>query len=120
MNLAEEVEAVGALPASVVIGKVLAEIAEAGRSEKSIGDGVAHDVAVAVPCQAGGAFDHHATEDEAAARIGAEAMDVEPLAHPDHRSIMAWAWTRSSPTVILRLASSPGTATTRPPAASTR
>src|SRR2546423_2085420 len=92
---------------------------------------MADDVSVAVTRQATLARKLDAPEDEPPVGIIAEGVDIEAHAHP-HRhgltlgvclqapAMKARATSRSCWVVILVLASSPGTTTTRPPMASTR
>ena len=62
----EEREAVGALPLRIGIGKVAADVAEAGGAENRVGGRVAGDVAVGVAERARVERDRHAADDRAA------------------------------------------------------
>ena len=64
----------------IVIGKVGADVAEAGRAEQGVADGVGHGIGVAVTGQAA-PLDGHPGEDQRTVRVVAEGMDVE--AEPD-------------------------------------
>src|SRR5215203_2746279 len=82
---AQKTERVGVTPALVGVGKVLADVAEAGRSEQRVDDGVGQDVGVAVAGEPGfGLLDLHAAEDQAA--TGRQAVGVEADAGAQLRS----------------------------------
>ena len=66
-DLGEQVDAVGAAPARVGVGEVLADVAEAGGAEQRVGDGVGHGVGVAVAGQAALAVERAARRAPAAA-----------------------------------------------------
>ena len=118
LGLAHEDRGVGAAPALVGGGKVLADVARAGGAEDRVGDRVEHGVGVGVTGESAGVRDAHAAEDERTA--GVERMDVDALAYsnyrPDHVALHCCrydsAMARSSGTVIFRLRGSPGTART--------
>src|SRR2546428_14085057 len=103
----QQVEAVGAAPATLGRGKVLADVAERGRAEQGVDQRVQGDVGVRVAVQTELALDRDAAEDEPPA--GDQAVDV--VANPDpHRSARrsASATIRSSGAVILMLRREPG------------
>ena len=113
----QQVDAVGPGPRGVGVGEVLADVAEPGRAEERVGDGVGDHVGVAVAGQAALAGERHAAEHERPPRVVGERVDVEALPDPHrHRSS---ANDRSTGVVIFRFAGSPSTSTTLPPAAST-
>ena len=85
VHLAEQLDAVGARVALVGVWEVLADVPEAGRSEKRVDHGVGQDVPVGVAEQAAlGVLDHHASEDERAALHQAVRVvpDAGALAQP--------------------------------------
>ena len=110
------------------VGEVVAQVAEAGRAEQGVGDGVGDHVGVAVAGQAAVPRGDTPPRTSAPSRLVAERMDVE--AQPDPR----WASRRDRPQAsstashdqVARaghlevVGRSPATTTTRPPAASTR
>ncbi len=81
----QDVQAVGPLPRRVGVGGVAAEVAEPGRPEHGVGDGVGHGVGVAVALEGPGPLpgDDHPAQDQRAGRVVAEPVDVESLADPD-------------------------------------
>ena len=88
--MAEQLDRIGAGPTRIGVGKVLADVAEPGRPEERVGAGMCDDVSVAVAVEPALAREDTPTEHQDAARIVAEAMDVEALADPnvDRRSVM--------------------------------
>ncbi len=70
--------------AGVVGSEQGAEVAEGGRAQHRVGDGVQDHVGVAVALKAGTLGHHPAPEDQRSLGVGREAVDVQPLAHPDH------------------------------------
>ena len=60
----EQIPAVGVLPAGVGVGVGVADVAEAGRAEQGVGDGVQHRVRVRVPDQTLRVRDADPAEDE--------------------------------------------------------
>ena len=64
----QELEAVGAFPARIGIGKMHADVAESGRAQQCVGDGVRKHVGVGVAFQPKFARDGDAAQDQRAAR----------------------------------------------------
>src|SRR5262249_14604347 len=109
---------------AVVIGREQSpEIGQARRAEQRIGDRVRDRVGVRVPGQRGPVGLDAAAYARAALGEG-RAIETEPAPGPAHNgsrdapATSAAAATRSAGVVTFRFAGSPGTTTTRPPAAS--
>ena len=79
-DMAEQHAAVGALPARVGIGKVLAKVAQRQRAEDRVADRVQEDVGVGVAVESALVRDLHATQHETA--TGDERVHVEAIADP--------------------------------------
>ena len=77
---AQQLDRVGAGQRRIGVGEALADVAETGRAEQRVGDGVGDGVAVAVPDETGHIGEHAAAEHERPLRVVAEAVDVEALA----------------------------------------
>ena len=73
----EKLQACGAFPGGIRVGKVHADIAQAKRSQKSIGDRVKKNVGVGMPGQAEIRGNHYSTQDQRPSGFGA--MSVPPL-----------------------------------------
>ncbi len=77
----QQLHAVGAAPGRVGVGEQAAEVAQPGGAEQGVGHGVGDHVGVAVAGQAR-AVEGHAAEDQPAAGVVAERVDVEAQADP--------------------------------------
>ena len=118
---AQQLDAVGAGERRVVVGEVLADVAKAGGGEEGVYDCVGHDIGVTVPGKPTFTVEPHAAQHQRPARVVAEGVDVDTLsdAHGTHVRHSTSATSRSVGDVTFRLAGSPSTSTTFPPAAST-
>src|SRR4051794_23552690 len=122
-DMGQQHHRIGTTPPRVGVGKVLADVAKAGSTKQRVGGGMGNDIGITVAIEAG-AFEGDTAEHEPPGGIIAEPVDVEALpdarvAHMPSRTAVSRAHTRSSRSVILRLAASPATTTTRPPSSST-
>ena len=79
-HLAQQRDRVGAAPALVGVGEVLADVAQPGRPQQRVHDRVREDVGVGVAGQAQLVLDAHAAEDQRAALDQA----VGVVAQADH------------------------------------
>ena len=84
-RMAEQLQRIDAFPLRIGVGKMLADIAEAGGAEERIGDRVGDRVGVAVAVQSALAGKRHAAEHERARPVVAEPVDVEALPDTYHR-----------------------------------
>ena len=81
----QQLDRVGPGQRRVGVGEALADVAEAGRTEQRLGDGVGDRVAVAVAVEPGQAGEHAAAEHQRPGRVVAKAMDVEALTDASSR-----------------------------------
>jgi hypothetical protein len=108
----EQVEPADPREHQVGVGEMLPHVAERGSPEHRVRDGVAHHVAVRMPCETLPGIEADAAERQRAP--GRERVHVEPQAHErfGHRG-RASASRRSSAVVIFRFVRSPSIARTR-------
>ncbi len=79
--MAEQDHAVDVLEFGAGVGKVLADVAERGRSEEGVADGVQQYVGVAVPLEAHGVWNLHSADYQFSAADELVYVDSHSYAH---------------------------------------